>query len=231
MSQNSGPAAGLEVGWSWSAIDTVLLDMDGTLLDLRFDNYFWLELVPHRYAQARAIPLHAAQEVLNPKFAACRGTLNWYCTDYWSRELDLDIAGLKYEIRDQVRFLEGAERFLATVRRWGKRLVLVTNAHRDSLKVKARHTELERHFDRCTSTHDYGVPKEEPAFWQALREDIGFHPQRTLFVDDSLAVLRTARAQGIEHLVAITQPDSTLPPREVEGFPAVRRVAELLTVG
>ena len=30
----------------WTSIDTVLLDMDGTLLDLRFDNWFWQEHVP-----------------------------------------------------------------------------------------------------------------------------------------------------------------------------------------
>lgn len=218
------------MAWSWREIDTVLLDMDGTLLDLHFDNYFWLEFVPHRYAQARALSLADARAVLAPMFAGCHGTLNWYCTDYWSRELNLDIAGLKHEIGDRVRFLEGAERFLATLRQWGKRLVLVTNAHRDSLAVKAARTELASYFERCSSSHDYGAAKEHPEFWQALRSDLDFEPRRTVFIDDSLAVLRTARAQGLEHLVTITQPDSTLPPRVVEEFPAVRRVADLLDV-
>jgi putative hydrolase of the HAD superfamily len=39
----------------WSRIDTVLLDMDGTLLDLRFDNWFWQELIPSRYAAAHGL--------------------------------------------------------------------------------------------------------------------------------------------------------------------------------
>lgn len=223
-------AAGVQVSWSWAEIDTVLLDMDGTLLDLNFDNYFWLELVPHRYGQARGLSLAAARARLTPMFAACHGTLNWYCTDYWSRELGLDIAALKHEIRDRVRFLEGAERFLKTLRDWGKRLVLVTNAHRDSLQVKAGRTELASYFERCTSSHDYGAAKEHPGFWEALRSDVPFDPQRTLFIDDSLPVLRAARAHGLAHLVTITQPDSTLPPRVVEEFPAVRRVADLLEV-
>ena len=30
----------------WSRIDHVLLDLDGTLLDLDFDNHFWQTLVP-----------------------------------------------------------------------------------------------------------------------------------------------------------------------------------------
>ena len=41
----------------WRAIDTVLLDMDGTLLDLRFDNYFWLELVPRKYGAMAMLPV------------------------------------------------------------------------------------------------------------------------------------------------------------------------------
>ncbi len=33
---------------AWSRIDVVCLDMDGTVLDLRFDNRFWLEMLPRR---------------------------------------------------------------------------------------------------------------------------------------------------------------------------------------
>ena len=39
----------------WPEIHTVLLDMDGTLLDLRFDNHFWRELVPERYAERHGL--------------------------------------------------------------------------------------------------------------------------------------------------------------------------------
>ena len=28
-------------GIDWTQLDTILLDMDGTLLDLEFDNHFW----------------------------------------------------------------------------------------------------------------------------------------------------------------------------------------------
>ena len=219
-----------KVSWRWADIDTVLLDMDGTLLDLHFDNHFWLELVPQRYAQLRRLSLEQARAVLTPKFAAQQGTLNWYCTDFWSRELDLDIAQLKREVGHQVRFLDGALEFLTTLRAWGKQLALVTNAHRDSLHVKAGRTELSNYFDRVTSSHDFGAPKEHPHFWTTLSNELSFDRRRTLFVDDSLAVLRAAHAHGIQHLVTITQPDSTLPPRVVDEFPAVRGVAELLSI-
>lgn len=212
----------------WSAIEIVLLDMDGTLLDLRFDNYFWQELVPLRYANRHGIPLEHAHEELTPRFAANRGTLDWYCVDYWTRELALDIAQLKREMREHVRFLPGAEPFLQFLRERGPRTALVTNAHHNSLAVKAAQTNLLRYFDHVVSSHAYGFPKEHPSFWQRLQAELAFDPARALFVDDSLAVLRAARDYGIGRIVAITHPDSTQGARTVEEFPAVRGVQELV---
>lgn len=213
----------------WAGVDLVLLDMDGTLLDLSFDNYFWQELVPLRYANRHGIPLEQAHEELTPRFAANRGTLDWYCVDYWTRELALDIAELKREMREHVRFLPGAEAFLQFLRERRLRTALVTNAHQESLAVKAAQTDLVRYFDHVVSSHTYGFPKEHPQFWQRLQAELTFDPRRTLFVDDSLAVLHAARDFGIGQIVAITHPDSTQAARIVEEFPAVRGVEELRT--
>ncbi|WP_414717584.1 GMP/IMP nucleotidase [Steroidobacter sp.] len=212
----------------WEAIDTVLLDMDGTLLDLRFDNYFWLDLVPERYAAQHGLTLERAREVLRPMFLATQGTLDWYCTDFWTRELSLDIAGMKHEVREHVRFLPGAEEFLRALRHKGVRIALVTNAHRDSLKVKATQTGLLNYFDVVFSSHSFGVPKEHPDFWRQLEAALHFDPARTLFVDDSHAVLRAAQRHGIAHIFAISKPDSTMDKRNVAEFMSVEAVSHLL---
>ncbi len=226
MSSSKIPA--LATRPQWQAIDTVLLDMDGTLLDLRFDNYFWLDLVPERYAAKHGLTLAEAREALRPMFADRQGTLDWYCTDFWSRALSLDIAGMKHEIREHVRFLPGAEEFLRALRRMNVRVALVTNAHRDSLKVKATQTGLLNYFDVVFSSHSFGVPKEHPSFWQQLQAALGFDPSRTLFVDDSHSVLSAARKHGIAHIFAISRPDSGLDKREVTEFMSVEAVSHLL---
>jgi 5'-nucleotidase len=213
---------------SWPAIDTVLLDMDGTLLDLRFDNYFWLEVVPHRYAQRHALTLADAHAALRPRFASKQGTLDWYCTDFWSRELDLDIALLKAEVREVVRYLPGAEKFLRELKASGLRRILVTNAHPDALRIKEQQTNLLSYLDAAVSSHQYGFPKEHPEFWSQLLANLQFDRERTLFIDDSVPVLRAAQQFGIRHLVAIAHPDSTLTRREIDEFPSVHAVAELL---
>jgi HAD superfamily hydrolase (TIGR01509 family) len=212
----------------WEAIDTVLLDMDGTLLDLQFDNYFWLELVPQRYAARHGLSLEAARTVLAPMFAARQGTLDWYCTDFWTRELSIDIAGMKHEVREHVRFLPGAEEFLCALRKMRVRVALVTNAHRDSLKVKAAQTGLLNYFDAVFSSHSFGVPKEHPDFWRQLQVVLQFDPARTLFVDDSHSVLTAARNHGIAHIFAISKPDSGAQRRSVTGFASVEAVSQLL---
>jgi putative hydrolase of the HAD superfamily len=212
----------------WSAIDTVLLDMDGTLLDLRFDNWFWREYVPAHYARARDLDPAAAWGLLEPKFRAVVGTMNWYCLDYWSRELQLDIAALKREVRHEVRFLPGAEQFLRRLASTGKRRVLVTNAHPETLAIKTAHVPLGAHFDASHSAHGFSVPKEDPRFWARFRAHEPFDPARTLLVDDSVAVLESARRHGIAWLRAIRQPDSARPAHAVTGFLAVDRIAELL---
>ena len=212
----------------WRQVSTVLLDMDGTLLDLRFDNYFWLEVVPAEFARVRAIDIACAKRELEPKFAAMQGMLQWYCTDYWSTVLGLDIVGLKERTREHIRYLPGAQRFLERLRASGRRVLLVTNAHHDTLDIKSRHTGIRALVDEVSSSHSLGVPKEHPDFWPRFARHHVFDRRETLFVDDSLPVLRNARTHGITQLFAIAKPDSTLPSRAIDEFPAVEAVAELL---
>jgi HAD superfamily hydrolase (TIGR01509 family) len=213
----------------WSAIRTVCLDMDGTVLDLRFDNLFWLEALPRRWGERHGVPPEEATRRLRARFDAKRGTLEWYCVDHWSEELDFDIAALKVELREHIRYLPGALEFLDAVRALGKRLLLTTNAHPISLAVKDGHTGLARHFDALVSSHEFGVPKESPEFWRRLADGHGVDPAATLFVDDSAAVLEAARAAGVRAVYQLLRPDSTQPPRPpLPGVAGIAGLAELI---
>lgn len=212
----------------WSKIGSVFLDMDGTLLDLHYDNHFWLEHLPLRYGEREGMSKEAALEALMPRFRAVEGTLAWYSLDYWSRELDMDVVTLKREVEHLIRVLPHAEDFLRKMRGLGKRLVLVTNAHADVLNMKMEKTRLDSHFDRIVSSHDLGNPKETAAFWRGLQETEPFDSAATLFVDDSLPVLRAARNYGLQHLVAMRKPDSRRPARDIVEFPSIESFSELM---
>lgn len=212
----------------WRDIDTVLLDMDGTLLDLHFDNHFWLEHLPKRYAEVHGVSLAMAQLELMPLFEKNAGTLNWYCTDFWSTELNLPVKDMKVEIAHLIALRPDAETFLAALKQAGKRVIMITNAHRDSLSLKMERLELAPYFERLISSHDYGYPKENPQFWDALQDDIKFDPARSLFIDDTLPILRSAGRYGIGHLLAVREPDSRKGPKDTEEFEAVEDYRALI---
>ncbi len=212
----------------WHAIDTVLVDLDGTLLDLAFDNDFWQRHVPEVWGRARALDAAQALAQLRPRFEARAGTLEWYCVDFWSRELGLDIPALKRDAAHGIRWLPGARRFLRAVRARGKRLVLITNSHPTVLAIKEQRTQFSRYFDARFSSHDFGAPKEHAQFWLELAKLERFDPQRSLFVDDSLPVLRAAHAAGVRSIYAVARPDSSRAAHTCEEFPAVDTVAQLL---
>ncbi len=227
MLHSPSAAAASAPAMPWASIDTVLLDMDGTLLDLRFDNWFWQDYVPGLWAQPRGMTLAQAQQELAPVFQATMGTLSWYCIDHWSTTLGMDIHAIKETVREEVRWLPGAEAFLHAFRAAGKRTVLVTNAHPGTLAVKERQLGFLHLLDSAHSTHAFGAPKEDARFWPALQAAEPFDPTRTLFVDDSLPMLAAATAFGIAEVRAVRCPDSGRPAKDTAHWAAVDGVKDL----
>ncbi|HSC75702.1 MAG TPA: GMP/IMP nucleotidase [Pseudomonadales bacterium] len=218
------------VFFDWNQIDTVLLDMDGTLLDLYFDNFFWRTHLPRRYAEARGLSEKAALDWLQTRFAEEQGKLNWYCLDFWQRELGLDIVALKREVSHLIAMRPHSASFLDALAAAGKSVWLVTNAHMDSIALKLEHTSLAYWLDRIISSHQLGAAKESQAFWHALQALHPFDAERTLFVDDTQAILNAAGVYGIQYLLCIAHPDSSESVRKISEFPAVADFDELLPI-
>jgi len=192
----------------WQGVDSIFLDMDGTLLDLYFDNHFWLEHVPQVFARANDLSDEAAHEQLMQMYDEARGTLDWYCIDYWTDRLQLDIRGLKRDISHRIATRPNARMFLETIIRQDKRVVMVTNAHPATVEIKLEMTGIDIHFDRIIDSHDIGLAKEQAGFWERLQLKEAFDPAKTMFIDDNLDVLRAAADYGIAHVFAIAEPDS-----------------------
>ena len=205
-----------------------MLDMDGTILDLAYDNYMWLTHVPEQYAAQNGMSPSEARRQLYAKFRAAQGDLIWYCLDHWSEFLGLDVAQLHRDHHHRIAYLPGAKEFLEVVRERRITVLLVTNSHPDTLQLKDEVTGLSEFFDGVHSAHSYGYAKERQEFWHALQEEVGFDARTTMFVDDSQPVLLSASVYGVSKLVAITRPDTSEPPRDATQFVDVEGVSELL---
>jgi len=216
--------------YDWENIDMVLLDMDGTLLDLFFDNYFWRDYLPLRWGELNGLDHENAKRELMPRFKSKEGTLSWYCLDYWANELNIDILKLKDDIKELIKPRPQAVNFLKSLSQMDKKCIMVTNAHQDLISMKLENINIGDYFDQIICAHDLGVPKEHIEFWGMLKEKISFKEENTLLIDDNLDVLRAAKSFGIKNLLSIAQPDSHLPIRDTGEFAAIHNFADVIRI-
>jgi putative hydrolase of the HAD superfamily len=210
------------------SINCVLLDLDGTLLDKYFDDYFWGHLVPERYAERHDVSFGRAKEFLFNTYRSHEGTLKWTDLDFWSEELDLDIPALKEQLRHLIDVHPHVVDFLREMRRQGKHVHLLTNAHWKSVDLKFAKTGIGEYFDSVVTSNEIGAPKEDQEFWRRAQGRIGFGLEDTLFVDDTEDVLRSAREFGIRYVLLKGRASSKEEPRRSEEFPFITDFNELL---
>lgn len=211
----------------WSKISTVLLDMDGTILDLHFDNHFWLEHFPARYSEQHGISVEEAKIILMDRYQKLSGTIEWYCLDYWTEFTQMPMSLIKRETQHLIQLRDDADELLTALKKSGREVILVTNAHPDALSLKIERTQLDKYFDVLYSTHEFGVVKESQLLWQKLQAKQGFDVNTTLFVDDSLPVLKSAQKYGIKHILAVENPDSKKPANSFIDFTSISDYRQL----
>ena len=214
----------------WDQIDTILLDLDGTLLDLNFDLEFWLKYIPEVYSKKNNIGFQHAKEIVISKINSQEGKLTWYCLDYWEEQLELDIMKLKNDISHLIKVHDHALSFLQSARDNNKRIYLVTNAHRKGIKLKMKMSKIRDFFDEIISSHDFGVPKQQQKFWVELDKKINFSKERSIFFDDSLDVLQAAEKFQIKNVVAINKPSTKIAKKNILGYMNIENFSEVLPI-
>lgn len=214
--------------FSWDEVDTVLLDMDGTLLDKHFDDYFWEVYVPEHYSLLHDISVEEAKEQLLARYREVESTLEWTDLEYWSHELGLDIPELKMRINHMIGVHPYVVEFLEFCLAARKKLYLITNAHSRTLSIKLEKTSIGPWFDRVICAEEVGLAKEDPEFWRRLEEMLGYNPERTLLADDTEKVLHSADNYGMGHLIYVARSSSMQPVRYSERYPSIDYFKELM---
>ncbi len=213
---------------NWNEIDDVLLDMDGTLLDRHFDNFFFEEELPRRYAALHSLTFEDSRNRLMAMYRSVEGELAWTDLHYWTKQVGLDVVALHRELDHMIGFLPGAEDFLRYLRQLGKRVTIVTNAHEAGVSVKVAKTGLDRHVDRIVNAFEVGYLKMRPEYWPNCARLLGFDPTRSLFMDDDEGCLLAAKQFGVAHLIHSAKSSSQLPPAPLTQFVSVTGFSMLL---
>lgn len=208
--------------------ETLLLDLDGTLLDLAYDNHVWLHALPSALAEAKGISEDEARRLVLGRIERLRGTMGWYDLDDWSQALDFDVMALKRAHDARIAWLDGAEAFLHRARLAGYRLVLVTNSTRPLLELKDARTRVLEHMDAAYSSQDFGAPKETQTFWQRFAQVERIDRRDCVLIDDSAPVLNAGRTFGLGAVLGLRWPDTSRPARDLPGLPTAETVDELL---
>ena len=182
---------------NWDEIDDVLLDMDGTLLDRHFDNFFFEEELPRRYAALHGLQLEESRDTLMAMYRSVEGELAWTDLHYWTERVELDVVAMHRELDHMIGFLPDAEEFLLSLRRLGKRVTILTNAHRAGVDVKTAKTGLDQQVDRIVDAFEVGWLKMRSEYWPSCRRLVGFDPAKALYIDDDEQCLAAAEHFGI----------------------------------
>ena len=218
----------------WQTIDDVLLDMDGTLLDLHYDATFWLKTVHSIVASLTGESENEIRDRFQKELKRHEGTLAWYCTDRWAEFFGIDLIEAKKQLVHLIRYRPHAKQFLEALRPLPLRTIIATNAHPDVIQLKLNIVPLSTLVDGIVSSHQYGVAKEHPNFWTALFDEYSIDPNRAIFMDDSPRVLDAADRAGVREIVEIRNPNLSEPPRTtwkqgIDDFDAL--LPELLALG
>jgi HAD superfamily hydrolase (TIGR01509 family) len=212
----------------WPEIDHALLDLDGTLLDKYFDDYFWEELLPQTYASENDLSFSEAKARLYDAYKSEEGNLNWTDVDFWSRKLEIDVHSLKEGVTHLIRLHADVEPFLAALREQGKKIFVVTNAHPKTVALKLPRTVLSEYLDGLLCADEVGLAKEQEGFWERAQKKIGFDPERAFFVDDNENVLVAAQRFGIRYLVFRGLSSSRGPSKNSLRFPTIESLDRLI---
>lgn len=106
------------------------------------------------------------------------------------------IASIEY-----IRLYPGVKEALATLRRKGYRLWLLTNAQRVFTAYELRHLGLGEEFDGVYISSDYGCRKPDVRFFRALVEDQWLDPAGCLMIgNDRETDIAGAQAAGLDTL-------------------------------
>ena len=227
MSQHLAP--GTSSVLNWDRIDDVLIDMDGTLLDRHFDNFFFEEDLPRRYVAMQGLSFDASRGTVNGDVPVGGRELAWTDLHYSSGRVGIDVVAMHLSQLTLIGFLLGAEDFLKAVRIKGKRRA-ATNAHEAGVAVKSAKTGLDRYVGSDRRRVRSGLSQDEmPEYWPGPAAGWLDSTRAALSMLTTTEMCSAAASHyGIATIIHSAKSSSQLPPVQSSKFASVEHLPALL---
>ena len=183
-------------------IEHILIDMDGVLLDTKYDNYFWQEYIPYIYSKKNNISLEQAIKITHSLFNYKKNTKDWYDLDYWTNILDIDVTKekKKKETMKKIKLKKNVIATLEDLKNKNKKLYLVTNAHKKTLDIKLSKFTLNEYFDTIICSHELRYVKEDIQFWYILRQHLNLDYKKSILIEDTIDNINSAYHAGLKSI-------------------------------
>lgn len=205
-----------------------MFDMDGTLLDLAYDDFIWNTQVPEHYMEKHQTTASQTKVLFNHYHQQYQHQLPWYSTTFWSQQLQLDVLKIHQNHAERISVRPGCKELLQQLTSAGHECWLITNADLATLQLKLEKTQIHTYFKHIISSEQIGHAKEDIEFWPTLKLRYPFSIQHSTFIDDTLPVLQQAKAFGFKQLWSIKQPSSTGKIKQNNHFPMLDQLTDLL---
>jgi len=182
--------------------ECILFDMDGVILDNTYDNNFWQNQIPAALAKKRGCSFEDAKRLAVQIFNYKKNTMDWYDLDYWSNMLDIDIEEQKRlpESYDKIKLYDGVFDILKKIKK-DRKIILITNAHRKTLKIKLKKYDLSPYFDDMVCAHELHYVKEDIQLWYMLRSKYQLDFKKTILIEDTIKNILVGLSAGISGAV------------------------------
>jgi len=169
-------------------IEVISFDLDGTLVDDRFVNSVWFEGIPRLYSAKKGLSFGDATKAVKREYDKVgKEKLEWYDLRHWMKKfgLNVDPQELLGNFKHTINTYPEVPRILDVLKRRGYRLIIVTNAYWEFVRLELKRTNMENYFEKVfSSTSDFGLVKKTANLYEKVCNSIGILPPEMVHVGD-----------------------------------------------
>ncbi|MCK5043097.1 MAG: HAD family hydrolase, partial [Candidatus Aenigmarchaeota archaeon] len=185
-------------------ITHISFDLDGTLVNEKFDKIIWHEEIPKLFAEKNNIDIETATNMVYAEYY--RGAFidkvdRWTDISYWFDRLGLDGWNtLMVNMKKHILVYDDTLKMFEQLSARKYKLIIISNAEEKFLDMKLEAEGLKKHFSSVFSAQStFGVRKKNKEIFMKVLERLGIKPENMIHVgNDRYLDLEVPSSVGIK---------------------------------